>query len=74
MANAPDFSSVLPFLTEEEQAKFTAGQSSIFVANEVYLREHPELGTLVRQFLIETLRARPANVEKFAYNYFCKKR
>lgn len=57
-------------LSVEQQTKLNQFKIQTRVANETYLRKHPEISVLVSGFLSSCLSVKPDNIEKFASEYF----
>lgn len=47
-------------------------QTAALLANEQYMRQHPELQLLMHDFVTATLAVKPAHVEAFAKEYFAQ--
>jgi hypothetical protein len=45
-------------------------QINMKIANEIYLREHPEFGSLLRVFSQEVYEKKPRNLVEFATEFF----
>ena len=57
-------------LSSEEQHALTRDKASIARANELYLRAHPELGSLIGSLVRAMLEKRPTDPVAFAADYF----
>lgn len=57
-------------LTVEEQAELDKKKQALHLANEEYLREHPELNTLLKGFMAALLDKKPEDVVAFAVKHF----
>ncbi|KAK3588786.1 hypothetical protein CHS0354_011993 [Potamilus streckersoni] len=57
-------------LSQEQQDKLNKFKIQTRMANERYLREHPEVECLLAGFLGDVLRRRPENIRDFAAEYF----
>ncbi|ESP04803.1 hypothetical protein LOTGIDRAFT_109278 [Lottia gigantea] len=57
-------------LSQEQQSKLNKFKIQTRVENEKYLREHPEVESLMGGFLSDVLTKRPDNIQEFAAKYF----
>ncbi|XP_070542769.1 RIIa domain-containing protein 1-like [Ptychodera flava] len=57
-------------LSQEQQEKLNQFKIQTRMANERYLRQHPEVDLLLAGFLGDILMKRPENVREFAAQYF----
>ncbi|CAL8290736.1 unnamed protein product [Merluccius merluccius] len=57
-------------LSSEQQEKLRQFKIKTRIANEKYLRSHPEVDTLMSDFLREVFLKRPADVREFAAEHF----
>lgn len=59
-------------LTKEHQDKLDKLKVDTAVANEKYLRDHPEFAKLIEVFIRSLLTERPPDAVKFTADFFCK--
>ncbi|XP_001176667.1 RIIa domain-containing protein 1 [Strongylocentrotus purpuratus] len=59
-------------LSPEQQEKLNNFKMQTRVANEKYLRDHPEVDILLAEFLRDVLSRRPENIQDFAADWFTK--
>ncbi|XP_062516441.1 RIIa domain-containing protein 1-like [Corticium candelabrum] len=59
-------------LTEEQQAQLNKTKIRTAIANERYLREHPEVNIVLSGFIREVLLQRPENIREFGADYFTR--
>ncbi|PAA53317.1 hypothetical protein BOX15_Mlig028497g2 [Macrostomum lignano] len=57
-------------LSEDQQRQLNEVKIKKRLANEAYLRAHPEIDCLISGFLQEAFIRKPANVREFAAEYF----
>ncbi|XP_067878622.1 RIIa domain-containing protein 1-like [Heterodontus francisci] len=57
-------------LNEEQQDRLWRFKINTRIANEYYLRNHPEVELLLREFLRSVLLKRPKNIREFASEYY----
>ncbi|XP_061080608.1 RIIa domain-containing protein 1 [Conger conger] len=57
-------------LSPEQQEKLRQFKINTRIANEKYLRSHPEVEVLLSDFLREVFFKRPADIREFAANHF----
>ncbi|KAG9275861.1 RIIa domain-containing protein 1 [Astyanax mexicanus] len=57
-------------LSPEQQEKLRQFKIKTRIANEMYLRAHPEVDVLLSDFLRDVFLKRPADIRKFAADYF----
>jgi len=59
-----------PVLTNEQQAILNEEKVNMRAENEKYLREHPELKTMMNEFFVRVLTERPDDIRGFAAQHF----
>jgi len=59
-------------LSSEQQASLDQKKVDIQIQNEYYLREHPELRYLIKNFYVELLERKPKDITQFAVSYFTR--
>jgi hypothetical protein len=59
-------------LSAADQAKLTQEKAALAQANEIYLREHPEINSLVNGLVKALLEKRPQDPLSFAVEHFGK--
>jgi hypothetical protein len=59
-------------LTKEHQEKLDKVKVDTAVANEKYLRDHPEIARLIEVFIRVLLVERPDDAVKFTAEFFCR--
>ncbi|XP_058862250.1 RIIa domain-containing protein 1 [Acipenser ruthenus] len=57
-------------LSSEQQEKLKQFKINTRIANEKYLRSHPEVEMILGEFLREILLKRPGDIREFAAEYF----
>ncbi|XP_046377068.1 RIIa domain-containing protein 1-like [Haliotis cracherodii] len=57
-------------LSAEQQERLNKFKVQTRMANEKYLRDHPEVECLLAGFLGDVLKKRPDNIREFAADYF----
>ncbi|XP_048381640.1 RIIa domain-containing protein 1-like [Stegostoma tigrinum] len=57
-------------LNSEQQQRLYHFKINTRLANEYYLRNHPEVGMLLREFMRSVLLERPDNIREFASTYY----
>ncbi|CAD7954595.1 unnamed protein product [Amoebophrya sp. A25] len=57
-------------LNAEQQAKVDSAKVAQQMKNEKYLREHPEIHTMLSKFVNSALEKRPEDILKFAGDFF----
>ena len=57
-------------LTPEQEEKLRERKVELRLENEAYIRSHPELRDVTKNFLAEVLRQRPDDVISFAATFF----
>ncbi|CAI7998058.1 RIIa domain-containing protein 1 [Geodia barretti] len=57
-------------LTGEQQSTLDKHKVTLRIENELFLRRHPELHTLLSSFVSEVLLKKPQNIKEFAAGYF----
>ena len=56
-------------LLKVHQNKINRVQIDTRIDNEIYLREHPEIEFIIKQYLVKLLEDRPQNVIKYSGQY-----
>ncbi|XP_051574761.1 RIIa domain-containing protein 1-like [Myxocyprinus asiaticus] len=67
MAEKLDFGALSP----DQLEKLHQFKIKTRIANEKYLRSHPEVEMLLSDFLRDVFLKRPTNIREFAAGYFC---